>query len=50
MAAIHTFPKHCHDGSQLNVTDSFLPDDPENAVEDFLRLVRKRMVIEQIDS
>ena len=36
------------DGSQLNVTDSFLPDDPENAVEEFLRLVRKRMVIEQI--
>jgi hypothetical protein len=35
-------------GSQLNVTDSFLPDDPEKAVEEFFRLVRKRMIAEQI--
>jgi hypothetical protein len=45
---VSTFPKHCHDGSQLNVTESFLPDDPENAVEEFLRLVRERMVAGQI--
>ncbi len=31
-----------------NVTESFLPDDSENAVEEFLRLVRKRMLAEQI--
>ena len=42
------FSKHCHNGSQLNVTESFLSDDSENAVEEFLRLVRKRMVAEQI--
>lgn len=45
---VSTFPKHCHDGSQPNVTESFLSDHPENAVEEFFRLVRKRMVAEQI--
>ena len=42
---ISTFPKHCHDGTQLNVTDSFLPDDPDHAVEEFLVLVRARMAV-----
>ena len=42
--SISTFPKHCHDGTQLNVTESFLPDDPDCAVEEFLCLVRVRMV------
>ena len=41
---VSTFPKHCHDGTQLNVTESFLPDNYENAVEEFLRLVREKMV------
>ena len=40
---VSTFPKHCHDGNQLNVIESFLPDNYENAVEEFLRLVRERM-------
>ncbi len=44
---VSTFPKHCHDGDQLNVTESFLPDDYENAVEEFFCLVRERMVAEQ---
>ncbi len=44
---VSTFPKHCHDGDQLNVTESFLPNDYENAVEEFFRIVRKRMVAEQ---
>jgi len=43
MAKCLEFPKHCHDGNQLNVIESFLPDDYENAVEEFLRMVRKRM-------
>ena len=43
--SISTFPKHCHDGAQLNVTGSFLPDDPDHAVEEFLRLVKERMVV-----
>jgi hypothetical protein len=45
---VSTFPKHCHDGTQINVTESFLPDNYENAVEEFLRLVRERMVTGQI--
>jgi len=45
---VSTFPKHCHDGTQINVTESFLPDNYENAVEEFLRLVRERMVTKQI--
>ena len=43
--SISTFPKHCHDGTQLNVTESFLPDDPDRAVEEFLYLVKERMVV-----
>ena len=39
---VSTFPKHCHDGNQQNVTESFLPDNSENAVEEFLRLVTDR--------
>ena len=45
---VSTFPKHCHDGTQLNVTESFLPDDYEKAIEEFLRLVRKKMAAKQI--
>jgi hypothetical protein len=45
---VSTFPKHCHDGTQINVTESFLPDNYDNAVEEFLRLVRERMVTKQI--
>ncbi|MEA3361158.1 MAG: DUF6516 family protein [Thermodesulfobacteriota bacterium] len=40
---VPTFPKHCHDGNHLNVTESFLPDNPEKAVEDFFHLVREKM-------
>jgi len=32
----------------LNVTESFLPDDYENAVEAFLCLVREKMAAKQI--
>ncbi|MBC8491748.1 MAG: hypothetical protein H8D42_04230 [Candidatus Marinimicrobia bacterium] len=46
--SVSTFPKHCHDGSQLNVTDSFLPDDYEKAIEEFLCLVREKMASKQI--
>ena len=45
---VSTFPKHCHDGSQLKVIESFLPDNYENAVDEFLSLVRERMAAEQI--
>ncbi|MBW1759705.1 MAG: hypothetical protein JRI88_05225 [Deltaproteobacteria bacterium] len=47
-AYVSTFPKHCHDGEQNNVTESFLPDDPESAVKAFLSVVREKMINKQI--
>ena len=41
---IKTFPKHCHDGSQDNVTESHLSDTPEQALQEFLVLVRKKLI------
>ena len=41
---IPTFPKHCHDGSQDNVTESNLPANPEIAIRDFLNIVRKKLI------
>jgi len=41
---VSTFPKHCHDGDEQNVTESFLSDEPERAVEEFLSAVRERMI------
>jgi len=41
---VSTFPKHCHDGDEQNVTESFLSDEPEHAVEELLSVVRERMI------
>jgi hypothetical protein len=41
---IKTFPKHCHDGTQENVTESYISDIPETALKYFLSIVRKRLV------
>ncbi len=41
---VSTFPKHCHDGDEQNVTESFLSDEPERAVEELLSVVRERMI------
>jgi hypothetical protein len=46
---VSTFPKHCHDGEQNNVTASFLPDKPEDAVIAFFSIVRERMISGQSD-
>jgi len=40
---IKTFPRHCHDGSEQNVSESNLPDNPGEAVKEFLVIVRKRL-------
>ncbi|MEW6381178.1 MAG: DUF6516 family protein [bacterium] len=42
---VKTFPKHCHDGSQENVTESTLSDTPEQAIREFLTIVRQRIVV-----
>ncbi len=41
---VKTFPKHCHDGTQENVSESFLSDDPEKALREFLSIVRNRII------
>jgi hypothetical protein len=41
---VPTFPKHCHEGTESNVKDSHLPDDPEEALRDFLKQVRRFMI------
>ena len=41
---VTTFPKHCHDGSQENVVESSLSDIPEQAIRQFLALVRRRLI------
>lgn len=41
---VKTFPKHCHDGAQERVAESNLSDKPEEAIREFLRIIRNKMV------
>jgi len=38
---VRTFPKHYHNGSEDNVVESYLPDEPIKAVEEFLKTIRE---------
>jgi len=40
---IKTFPKHFHDGSEDNVTESYISDDPKEAVREFLSFIRTKL-------
>jgi len=40
---IKTFPKHFHQGSEENVKESNIGDNPEIAIRDFLKFVRENM-------
>ncbi len=40
---IKTFPKHFHDGSEGNVKESNIDDEPEVALREFLNFVRKNV-------
>ena len=40
---IKTFPKHFHNGSEDNVKDSNIADNPETAIRDFLKFVRENL-------
>ncbi len=40
---IKTFPKHFHKGSEENVCESLISDDPEKAIREFLEFVRKQL-------
>ena len=41
---VSTFPKHCHEGTQSHVTESHLPEEPVEAMREFLRQVRRLMI------
>jgi hypothetical protein len=43
--SVSTFPKHYHDGSEGNVTASYISDDPEMAVREFLLFVRETVTL-----
>ena len=38
---IKTFHKHFHDGSEDNVTESKISDNPNNAIREFLNFIRE---------
>ena len=40
---IKTFPKHFHDGSEDNVTESHISGDPKEAVREFLDFIRSKL-------
>lgn len=42
--SINTFPKHFHNGTQDNVQDSELPDEPIEAIRVFLEFIRQKLV------
>jgi hypothetical protein len=41
---VATFPKHFHDGSDSNVAESHISDDPQNAMREFLTFVRHKLL------
>jgi hypothetical protein len=40
---VKTFPKHYHEGSDNRVQESYLPDDPMQAVRIILTFIRERL-------
>lgn len=40
---LKTFPKHFHNGSEKNVTDSTISETPEIAIREFLTFVREKL-------
>ena len=40
---VNTFPKHCHDGSEENVVESDISDDPVEALIEFMTIVREKL-------
>ena len=40
---IKTFPKHFHDGSEENVVESVIPDEPTEAMRYFLVFIRRKL-------
>ena len=43
-ASIKTFPKHCHNTKDRDVTDSNISDNPKVAIREFLKTVREKLI------
>ena len=41
--SVATFPKHLHNGSESDVSESYISQDPQEALREFLTFVRERM-------
>lgn len=41
---VNTFPKHRHDGEDQNVVNSYIPDEPEEAIRTFLSIVKEKLL------
>jgi Family of unknown function (DUF6516) len=41
--SVATFPRHFHDGSETDVSESYISEDPEEALREFLSFVRNRL-------
>ncbi|MEW6002144.1 MAG: DUF6516 family protein [Nitrospirota bacterium] len=41
---IKTFPKHFHNGDEETVVESYLSEESEKALRDFLLFIRKRLI------
>ena len=44
---VATFPKHFHDGTDEQVVNSYLPDEPERALRVFLAFCREKLTLEK---
>lgn len=47
---LSTFPKHFHEGSEENIRESRISDDPERAIRQFLTFVREVSERDQVSS
>lgn len=43
--AVRTFPLHYHNGNEINVVESNLSENPENALREFLAFIRGRLAV-----
>ncbi|HLP44357.1 MAG TPA: DUF6516 family protein [Candidatus Deferrimicrobium sp.] len=43
-SAIKTFPKHCHNNTEENTSESYISDNPEDAIRQFIGIVREKLI------
>lgn len=43
-SAIKTFPKHCHMGTDENTSESYISDNPGEAIRQFIGIVREKLI------